>query len=138
MAAARLSLPLRPPPRLLLPPALLSRDFVPVCAQAQFCSRQGPRRARRTASAAPWTTPPLLAGCPRTTPTLSPSRHSFFHNLNAVLWYADSPALRELVKREALDCRHEGRHLLHNLFDARDGKGVRHAHEVRQPTRSGL
>ena len=73
MAAARFSLRLRPPSRFLPPPAPLSRVFVPVCAQAQFRSRRGPRRLCRTASAAPRTPPPLLAGYPRTTPTLSPS-----------------------------------------------------------------
>ena len=73
MAAARFSLRLRPPSRFLPPPAPLSRVFVPVCAQAQFCSRRGPRRPRRTASAAPRTPPPLDAGSARTTPTLSPS-----------------------------------------------------------------
>ena len=72
-AAARLSMRLRPPPRFLPPPTPLSRVFVPVCAQAQFCSRRGPRRPRRTASAAPRTPPPLEAGSPRTTSTLSPS-----------------------------------------------------------------
>ena len=72
-AAARLSMRLRPPTCFLPPPMPLSRVFVPVCAQAQFCSRRGPRRTRRTASAASRTPPPLDPGSPRTTQTLSPS-----------------------------------------------------------------
>ena len=79
-AAARLSLRLRTPPRLLPPPSPTSRDLARVCAQAQFCSRRGPRRTRRTASTAPRTPPPLDAGSLRTTPTLPPlSHHSHPH-----------------------------------------------------------
>ena len=81
MAAARLSMRLRPPPRLLRPPAPHSRIFVCMCAQASICARGWPEEDPPHCFKGP---PPLRAGglCIAPAPDSSPplSRHSHPHS----------------------------------------------------------